>query len=645
MQSLAVIAAHDEIDFIAALACPAPFHFDDAIRIQAAEATQLAAISPVHADAAPAGDESAHRIAGQWLAATRQHGQKVANALDHQCALAGIVSDRHGFRAHGCRLVLCLLLMQDACNVSGADVAQGQGLEQFLKAAHLEHGRQAFQFDVVQGEALQFALQHCSSRRNVDLAIGLAEPVAHLVACTHGVEEAMVRVQPVASRLLGLAGEDLDAVAADWLEGQGHDAAIDLGAAAAVADTGVDEVGEVEHGRALGQVHHLPLGSQQVDPVIDDIGAEAGEQRGIVVGVIPTFQQLAHPGDLALEAGIATATFLVTPVRGKSEFGIGVHVVRADLHFQGAVVRADHRGMQRLVVVALRAGDVVIELAGNEWPQRVHDTERGVTGRNIRHQHAQRADVVKAGKIQALLLHLLPDRTDVLGATTNLGRDAGLFQGSLQQAPRLGDPGFAIRAALVQQLRDAPVGFRLQVTEGEVLKLPLELPDAEPIGQRRMDVRSQLRQRAPFAFIQFGGHAHAHELSRQQDEDHAQVADDGQQQATQAFCRSRRRALCIQRPDLLCGALAFDQFGHFGAECLQFRGIEFATGKSGFVQKECVARCGPRGQGFQDIEGRLALSTCGIPACARVSGLDQPGVYQGKHIDGLLGHNRSCLQT
>jgi hypothetical protein len=124
------------------------------------------------------------------------------------------------------------------------------------------------------------------------------------------------------------------------------------------------------------------------------------------------------------------------------------------------------------------------------------------------------------------------------------------------------DETLARAALLVQQLRDALVGIRLQEAEGQVFQLPLELPDAEPIRERRVDVGAELGEFAPFRFRQARRGAHPHQLARQQDQHHAQIPDDRQQQAAQPFgvvARARRAALRMQRPDLLGFALAVEQ--------------------------------------------------------------------------------------
>jgi len=50
------------------------------------------------------------------------------------------------------------------------------------------------------------------------------------------------------------------------------------------------------------------------------------------------------------------------------------------------------------------------------------------------------------------------------------------------------DVAFAVDPALVDHLRDRLVGVGLQRAQRQVLEFPLELPDAEPVGERRKEV-------------------------------------------------------------------------------------------------------------------------------------------------------------
>ena len=62
-------------------------------------------------------------------------------------------------------------------------------------------------------------------------------------------------------------------------------------------------------------------------------------------------------------------------MRRDAEFGLLVHVARTNLHLERFVLRADYRGVNRAIFVALGRGDVIVELARNVVPQAMHDAE------------------------------------------------------------------------------------------------------------------------------------------------------------------------------------------------------------------------------------------------------------------------------
>ena len=106
------------------------------------------------------------------------------------------------------------------------------------------------------------------------------------------------------------------------------------------------------------------------------------------------------------------------------------------------------------------------------------------------------------------------------------------------------------------------VGVRLEEAERQVLQLPLQLPDAQAVGQRRVDVAGELGQRAPRGLGLATGRAHPRQLPRQQHRHHAQVLDDRQQQPAQAFAVAAGLAPGVQRPDLVGRILAIEQSRH-----------------------------------------------------------------------------------
>ena len=136
-------------------------------------------------------------------------------------------------------------------------------------------------------------------------------------------------------------------------------------------------VGEIERRSADRHVDDLALGRQHVDTVLEQLDPHAVEK---IVGGVLIFRckQRAQLVDLAFIRLIGSAAFLVAPMRRDAPLGMSVHVVGADLNFDRLVPGTEHRGMNRAVHVVLRGRDVVVELAGNERPERMHDTERRV---------------------------------------------------------------------------------------------------------------------------------------------------------------------------------------------------------------------------------------------------------------------------
>ncbi len=403
-------------------------------------------------------------------------------------------------------------------------------------------------------------------------------------------------------------------------------------------DHGVHVVSEIQRGGALRQVDHLAHRGQRIDTVLDQLGVERAGQPALLA-VLRLFQQLPHPGDLAIECLLrALAAFLVFPVRGHAQFGLRVHVVSTDLHLDRAPFRADHGSVQRAVVVGLGPGDIVVELARHRRPQRVHHAQRGVAGGNVVDHHPHRAQVVQLVESQPLLLHLPPDAVDVLGPAADLRTQALLAQRLGQDLLDRFDVALARHPALVHLARNAPVGVRFQMAERQVLQLPLQLPNAQPVGQRRVDVAGQLRQRAALRLGQLVGHAHLRQLPRQQDRHHAQVLHDRQQQPAQAFAVAPGLAPGMQRPDLIGRVLAIEQADHrLRPRRWRDRQLRQLRAQSGQVeQQRCQQRRFVGGQQRQRIERigqHRPRRTRGLFRL-RVPGLQQRFAQRGRQCGG-----------
>ncbi len=200
-----------------------------------------------------------------------------------------------------------------------------------------------------------------------------------------------------------------------------------------------------------------------------------------------------------------------------------VHRQRPDLDLEGLAVDRDDGGVQGLVEVVLGDGDVVVELAGDRAPQRVHDPERRVAVPDLVDEDADGVDVVDLAELRGLALHLLPDAVDVLRAALEVGVDAGGLEPRLELVDRPLDEGLATLAAGVEQLRELAEALRLEGLERQVLQLPLDLPDPEPLGERGVDLEGLARDPELLLRRQAAQGPHVVEAVGELDEDDADV--------------------------------------------------------------------------------------------------------------------------
>ena len=211
-------------------------------------------------------------------------------------------------------------------------------------------------------------------------------------------------------------------------------------------------------------------------------------------------------------------------MRRNAVLGVLVHVARADLHLQRLAPQIQHGGMQALIKVVLGGSDVVVKLHRDGPPQVVDDAEHQIAVWRAVHDDAQGAHIVNLFEGQLLAHHFAVYAVDVFGASS----DDCLVQFVVRQllAQSLGHHLqilLTVNAAFVHAGRDAPILLRMQVTEAEVFQFPLELPDAQQIGQRRKEIHRVLRD----AHLLFRRHvaqgAHVVQAVRQLDENDTHV--------------------------------------------------------------------------------------------------------------------------
>src|SRR6267378_4000385 len=270
--------------------------------------------------------------------------------------------------------------------------------------------------------------------------------------------------QPRRVGMLVSGGDDLDPVAVLELSPERHELVVDPRRGAAVADVGVHRVGEIHRGRAARHRHDLALGSEHVDFVRKEVDLDVLQEfGGIARGVLDVEQRLQPLVGALLHFVDLRVGALVQPVRSDAGVGDAVHGLRADLDFDRHAVRADQRGVQRLIAVDLRDRDVVLEFSGDRLVQAVQGAEREVAGGNVLDDDPKTVDVEHLRERQVLLVHLVVDRIDVLLAAGDGGVDLSRLQALSQRLEDLVDDFTAIAARRLHRLGEHLVTPRVEV--------------------------------------------------------------------------------------------------------------------------------------------------------------------------------------
>jgi hypothetical protein len=202
-----------------------------------------------------------------------------------------------------------------------------------------------------------------------------------------------------------------------------------FGAGAGVADVGVNAISEIDRRRILRQIDNVAARSEGENLVGRKVELERIEKAfGVVFGVALQFENEAQPAQLVAEVLVGRVFFLVAPVRRNAELGFAVHFARANLHFNRLAGGPQHFGVQRLVIIRLRFGDVIEKHLRHLHPLRMHHTQGVVTVGHRRADDAQRDQVMQVVELAPLLDHLLINGVKVLGTPGHFRGNAFLPQ-------------------------------------------------------------------------------------------------------------------------------------------------------------------------------------------------------------------------
>ena len=186
---------------------------------------------------------------------------------------------------------------------------------------------------------------------------------------------------------LCLGADDVDLIAVLKLGRQWLMAAINAATNAAIADTGVDGVGEINRRGAFRQRDKLAFRREAEDLIVEQLKLGVFEKflRALAFG--KHFDEMPQPAiGIRFRGGYPdtihrlarVSHVLIEGVRRDTALGNFMHFPGSDLHLNAHVVRADHGRVQRAVIILLGRRNVVLEATRHGAPGAVDDAERKI---------------------------------------------------------------------------------------------------------------------------------------------------------------------------------------------------------------------------------------------------------------------------
>ena len=230
-----------------------------------------------------------------------------------------------------------------------------------------------------------------------------------------------------------------------------------------------------------------------------------------------------------------------------------MHFLRANLHFQ-RLATVQHRGVQRLVQIRPRHGDVILEPAGHRMPDVVHHSQRRITTALAIGDHTYRQQIVNLLQSAVLAQQFSVQRIQSLYARFQLRGDSAFHQLALNgglhffQKPAM-NLRFVRHLFLQPQER-----FRLQIPERQILQFVAHVAHAQAMRDRRVNIQSLARNSLLLGILQIFKRAHVMQPVGQLHQHHAHVIHHGQKHLADVFDLPRFRRHHVQPADF-CDSL------------------------------------------------------------------------------------------
>ena len=395
------------------------------------------------------------------------------------------------------------------------------------------------------------------------LAALIFKPCADLAACLAGLDD----IQPVAARSVSLhrGSQHLNDLAGFDTIIQRHDPAVHLCADHAVADGGMDGIGEVDHGAAARQCDDVALRRQGKHLIRGQIRFDGADNILCVLDVLLILDKLAHPSEPLLQTILLLESQLVFPVRRDAVFGGIMHLPGADLHLKGDLLLADHGRVQRLIHVRLRGGDIILEAVRDRAEHLVDDAEYVIAVVHRIHNDPHCINIVDLVERVPLHIHFAVYARDALDPAGQKRLESVFAELFPQTVLNILQKCLALALAQRQRLFDLLIRHRVEDAQRQILKLLLDGADTESVRKRRIDIHGLLRLVAALLRLPARTCTHVVQAVGELDDDDADILCHGEQHFADIF---RLLLLTGGKRQLVELGHAVHQTGDLGAERL-----------------------------------------------------------------------------
>ncbi|MNC30052.1 hypothetical protein D3C75_783240 [compost metagenome] len=277
---------------------------------------------------------------------------------------------------------------------------------------------------------------------------------------------------------------------------QRYNSSIHFGADRPVPNLCMNPEGKIERHRTSRKLYNLTFGCKNKHEVREKVHLQRFNEFLRILGFMLQLQNLAEKRHPVLRIDVIAAAFLVSPVSRNPELGSPVHLPRADLHFCRLSARTHHSGVQRLVHVRFGHGNIILETARHRLPKSMNNPECGITILNIVDDNADGKQIINFIELLVLGVHLVIDTVNMLRTPGQIPFDPHFVQFGTDAADHAVDELFPFRPLLVDQVGNAVILLRVQITEGNILHLPFNRGNPQTVRNGTKNLQRFIRNTA-----------------------------------------------------------------------------------------------------------------------------------------------------